>query len=56
MTVSDSLKKVTNVLAVRNGCKYVIESIPEAVLIDEVGSYFVSIKKKSLLWLFGQET
>lgn len=50
--VSDSLKKVTNVLAVRNGCKYVIESIPEAVLIDEVGSYFVSIKKKVALMAF----
>ena len=29
-----------------------IESIPEAVLIDEVGSYFVSIKKKVALMAF----
>lgn len=50
--VSSSLEKITNVLDGRNGCRYVIESIPEAVLIDEVGSYFVDIKKKIALMAF----
>ena len=51
--VLDNLKKITNALVARDGCRYVIEPIPEAVLIDEVGSYFVGIKKRSPLRLFG---
>lgn len=50
--VLDNLKKITNALVARDGCRYVIEPIPEAVLIDEVGSYFVGIKKKVALTAF----